>query len=461
MTKAEIPHETAAAIAKAVLRGELSPQAAVERSHAAINAANGAINAIIDYDPALAEPQVADLRSRLERGERPPLAGVPLVVKDHFRVKGWKATQGSRLFADFVAEADDISIARLKAAGAIIIGRSNMSEFGCKGVTTNLLYGPTRHPMNHALTTGGSSGGAAAALAAGLVPLALGSDGGGSARRPASHAGVVGFKPSAGVVASAREISQTSVAGPMARTVEDIRLFFDAIRGHSAFDPFSVPAQPVAALPERPVIAWSSRLGLDVPVDPDVSEAMERAIACLRTAGMIVEDIDPHWPDGAGEAALMPLQHADLAASFGGIWSKNPDLFDPDIGMQIEDGLRLAASDVARASTMSRAVAGSMARFFAAGHHFLLTPTTPCVAWPLTELGPAKIGGVAVPHRGHAVFTPLFNHALCPAISLPAGTGRDHLPVGLQIVGPRFSDDAVLALAHRIETIFSTANITP
>ncbi|MCM2477825.1 amidase [Rhizobium sp. CG5] len=460
MTETTASYRTAAAIASAVLAGELSPEAASAAAHRAISATNGMINAVVDHDPSLSDPQIETLARRLKRGERLPLAGVPVLVKDHFHVKGWKATQGSRLFEDFVATSDDLVIERMRAAGAIIIGRSNMSEFGCKGVTTNLLYGPTRHPLDHTLTTGGSSGGAAAALAAGYVPIALGSDGGGSARRPAAHAGVVGFKPSGGVVASARVVSQVGVPGPMARTVDDIRLFFQVIRGHDARDPFSVPPIPASVLPEHPNLVWSPKLGLGVPVDEDVAETLERAVAVLRSSGFAISNTDPSWPEGAGEASLMPLQHADLAAHFGDVWRKDPDLFDPDIAAQIEAGLSLTAADVARASSMSTAVAAAAARFFANGHDFLLTPTIPCVAWPFAQLGPAEIGGVAVPHRGHAVFTPLFNHAFCAAISLPAGTGRAGLPVALQIVGPRFSDDALLALAARIETALAAAGIT-
>lgn len=460
MTEIDSVLPSAAVIAMAVRAGDMAPGAATMAAHRAIASTNPTINAVVDHDPALSDAQVDALARRLAAGEQPPLAGVPVLVKDHFRVKGWKATQGSRFFADFVAEDDDLIITRLRQAGAIIIGRSNMSEFGSKGVTNNLLYGPTRHPLDPSLTTGGSSGGAAAALAAGYVPIALGSDGGGSARRPAAHAGVVGFKPSGGVVSSERELSQVGVAGPMGRTVEDTRLLFAAIRGHDPRDPFSVPSLPASVLPVSPKLAWSPRLGLDIPVDPDVAEALQHAIGILRTSGFDLSEADPVWPEGVGEAAVMPLQHAGLAARFGDAWLRDPALFDPDIGAQIEDGLRLTATDVARAAAMSAAVAGAAARFFAGGYDFLLSPTTPCVAWRWSELGPAKIGGVAVPHRGHAVFTPLFNHAFCPAISLPAGTGRDGLPVGLQVVGPRFSDDALLELAAAFEAALAAANIT-
>lgn len=454
----EVP-STARALARAILDEGLSPDAGVRAADAAIRARNPGLNAIVDYDPHAASGQIQILADRLKRGERPPLAGVPVVVKDHIRVRGWKATSGSRLFADTVAEEDDLAVARLRSAGAILVGRSNMSEFGCKGVTTNLLYGPTRHPMNPDLTTGGSSGGAAAALAGGLVPLALGSDGGGSARRPAAHAGVVGFKPSSGVVAEPRALSATGVLGPMALNVADVSLFFDAIRGSDPRDPFSLDLSATIHADRPPVIAFSPRLGLDVPVDTDVEVATAAAIDAIRASGIEIGNADPKWPDGAGEPAVMALQHAGLAATYGDAFRRDPNQFDPDIAAQITDGLALPATAVAAAAAMSTAIAGAAARFFAGGVDILLTPTTPCVAWPHAQLGPATIGGIAVPHRGHAVFTPLFNHAFCAAISIPAGRGRDGLPIGLQIVGPRFSDFVVLALAARLEAILDAAGL--
>lgn len=447
---------TAVGIAGAVLDGSADAGDAARAARCRIDAENGWINAVVGYDPGAADAQIEALRRRLEAGERPPLAGVPVLVKDHIRVAGWPATQGSLLFRDFVAEADDLAVRRLRHAGAILIGRSNMSEFGSKGVTTNVIYGPTRHPRDPDLTTGGSSGGAAAALAANFVPLALASDGGGSGRRPAAHAGVVGFKPSAGAIAEPRALSQTAVLCPMARTVADVALAFDALRGADPADPFSVDL-PVRPYSTAPRIVYSRTFGLDVPIDTDVETAMEEGIERLSRAGFAIERRDPLWPEGAGEAALMPIQYAGLALTHGAEWRRAPERFDPDIGIQIEAGVSLPAEKLARAYALSTAVAGAVARFFADGVDFLVGPTTPCVAWPHALLGPATIGGVAVHHRGHAVFTPLFNHALCPAISIPCGTGRDGLPVGMQLIAPRFADIALLTIAQQIESTLSAA----
>lgn len=445
----------AVSLAAAVNAGEVAPDFGVSRARNAILARNGALNAIVDFDPEAAILQLEALERRLASGETPLLSGVPIAVKDHIEVEGWRVTEGSRLFASRTAGADEPVIRRLRAAGAILVGRTNMSEFGCKGNTTNLLYGATRHPLDPSLTPGGSSGGAAAAVAGGLVPLALASDGGGSVRRPAAHVGAVGFKPSAGAVADPRAFTHTGTFGGIAGTVADARLLFRAIAGPDPRDPLSLALPETKERPDRLRAAWSPRLGLDAPVDADVSAALERAVDTLRRAGLRIDRADPAWPPGASEEALMPLQHAALAAEFGVIWRNEPDLFDPDIGMQIERGLALSGASVASAQAMSLSIARAAAALFAGGFDLVLSPTTPCTAWPVERLGPERIGGVSVGPRAHAVFTPFFNHAFCPAISLPAGAGRDGLPVGLQIAGPRFTDFRVLAFAERAEAILA------
>lgn len=442
------------ALAAAVNAGTVAPDFGVGAAHRAIAARNDTLNALVDVDPAVTEQQLGDLRRRLNAGERPPLAGVPVAVKDHFQVEGWRCTEGSTLYRDRIAERDEPVIARLRRAGAILLGRSNMSEFGCKGVTTNLLYGPTRHPLDERLTPGGSSGGAASAVAGGLVPLALASDGGGSVRRPAAHVGIVGFKPSTGAIADPRDFSHTSVFGTMARSVAGAALMFEALAGPDPHDPVALPLPAHSGKPLSEMrVAWSPRLGLDVPVDDDITQTLVLTIEQFRAAGLRIETADPRWPAGATEEALMPIQHAGLAAAFGGRWRTSPELFDPDIGVQIESGLKLTGVDVSRAHGMSLGIARAAAAFFASGFDLLLSPTAPCPAWPLDRLGPDRIGGVPVGPRAHAVFTPFFNHAFCPAISIPTGTTLEGLPIGLQIAGPRFADWTLLRAAAEIEAL--------
>jgi aspartyl-tRNA(Asn)/glutamyl-tRNA(Gln) amidotransferase subunit A len=444
------------AVVAEIHAGRRDPGEPAARADAAIRARNGALNAIPDYDPAVIAPQVERLRARLAAGERPPLAGLAATVKDHIPVAGWRVTDGSALFRDRVARADAPAVARLREAGAILVGRSNMSEFGCKGVTTNRVYGPTGHPLDPALTPGGSSGGAASAVAAGMCDLALASDGGGSVRRPAAHVGVPGFKPSTGAVAHPDGLSHTAVLGLMAREADVLRAAALVLRGPDPRDPVSVALPADGRDPRAARYAWTPTLGLDAAVDAEALAAAEGLAARARAAGLAIGPGAPRWPDGAGEAALMPLQHAALAARWEAEWRADPDVFDPDIAAQIEAGLALRGAEVAAAEAMSRAVAHAAAAFFAGdagdgpggGPDLLLSLTAPCAAWPHDRLAPGTIGGRPCGPRDHAALTPLVNHAFLPAATVPCGRDAAGLPFGLQIVGPRFADNLVLAAAE-------------
>lgn len=423
---------------------------------------NPSLNALVRFDPQMALDEAQDVRRRRDAGEVMPLAGVPVVVKDNIWVAGRPISQGSRLFADHVPQRDAIAVARLRKAGAVIIGIGNSPEFACKGVTNSPLHGPTQHPLNATLTPGGSSGGNAAGLAADFAPIAIGTDGGGSGRRPPAHTGTVGFKPSFGAIPYGPGFPEPfwgiSVLAPMGRSVDDVAVLFDAIVGPDARDVESVPIEPgLGAEPRKLRVAFSRDLGLRAPIDGDVGAAIADGVERLAKAGWRIERTQVQWPQGIGEASIMPLQAAGLAAIHGETWRRKADLFDPDIAAQIERGMSLTAADVGRALEASAAIKQTVAQCFEE-YDLLLCPTAPCVAWPLTDLGPKQIGGVNVPPRGHAVFTPLFNHALVPAISIPCGRGRDGLPVGLQIVSRRGRDRTVLAAAMDAERILAPLN---
>jgi aspartyl-tRNA(Asn)/glutamyl-tRNA(Gln) amidotransferase subunit A len=446
-------------LARRVNRRELDPIDVAEAFAARILERSASLMALVNYFPDAVRNDAARVRDRVRAGETLPLAGVPVVIKDNIWVKGYRITQGSRSFADFIAPADAIAVERLRAAGAVVIGIGACPEFACTGMTKSPLYGPTRHPADPRLTPGGSSGGNAVALAEGMAPLAIGTDAGGSGRRPAAHCGVVGFKPSQGAIpygpGFAEPFVGTCVMSPMGRTVGDVSLLFAALAGPDLRDPESMTLP--ADQPSRPPrIAYSPRFGLDVPVDPDVVVCVETAIARLRASGLVIERVDPVWPAGAAETGLTAIHEAGLAQIHGAAWQATPDRFDPVVGAQIQSGLRRTGAEVAAALALSAAVRKSVAAFFG-DYDLLIGPTAPCVSWPHDRLGPEFIGGVPVPPRGHAVFTPLFNHAQVPAISIPCGTGRDGLPVGLQIVGPRGADRRVLDFAARIERIVAGA----
>ncbi|WP_315775565.1 MULTISPECIES: amidase [unclassified Bradyrhizobium] len=443
-------------IARAVMARQSTAREMAEQALARIAAARD-LNAVVTTDPARTCAEADAVDARVAAGEAMPLAGVPIVVKDNIWVGGWRITQGSRLFADFIAPEDAIAIARLRRAGAVIVGVGATSEFACKGVTTSQLFGPTVHPQDRQLTPGGSSGGPAVAVAAGLVPLAIGTDAGGSSRRPPAHVGVVGFKPSFGAIPYGPGFPEPfwriSVIAPIAADVGDARLAFEIMAGAEPRDPdtFDVAAADHAT-PLR--VAFSPRLGLDVAVDGDISAGLQRAVDRLRAGGMPIVDKYPVWPAGLAEDAVMPLQHAGLAALYGDAFHNDPAQFDPDIAKQIERGLGLSGADVARALEASAQIARAFASFFTQAD-VLLAPTVPCVAWPFTQLGPSKIGGKPVSPRAHAVFTPYANHAGVPAISIPCGTNVHGLPFGLQLIAARGRDRLLLDVAADAERILA------
>ena len=450
----------AAQIAAACADGSLDPGDVVAAFQQRIARRNPALNAVVGETPSGLAADIAALRQRIARREALPLAGVPVIVKDVIWVRGQRVTQGSLLFRDFVAAQDALAVARLRQAGALVIGMGNSSEFACKGLTTNKVYGLTRHPMDPALTPGGSSGGCAAAVAAGLAPLALGTDGGGSSRRPPAHVGVVGFKPSFGAIPDpigfAHAFIGLQVVAPIARNVRDTRLMFEAMVGTDPRDPQSIShrrtcrrsPRAACASPGARAWAWTCRS------TTTCAACLQRGIERLREAGWAIADADPAWPADASEDALMPLQHVGLAGLFGDEWKSDATQFDADVARQIERGLQWSGADVARARQAGLQIALTLAEFHTR-FDLLICPTTPCVAWRNDRLGPETIGGRPVEPRGHAVFTPFVNHAMAAAISIPCGRGRDGLPVGMQVIAARGRDRQLLAAAAEIESLLA------
>lgn len=422
---------------------------AVEQHLARISEVNPILNALVDVDAEAVRREAIALN---KTGSHLPLHGLSYTVKDNLWVEGRRITQGSQLFADFIAPRDASSVALLRSAGALLLGISNCAEFACMGVTRNKVYGPTRHPLDHNLTPGGSSGGAAAALAAGIGDFALCTDAGGSTRRPAAHCGLIGFKPSGGRIPHAygfaEPIFANGVVGILTHNMATMRRVFAVLGVHDAADAYSVSALPNPAKGRR--IAFSPKLGMDVPVEPEVAEGVARAVDKLQRAGFDIVRRDPPWPEEAGEGGLMPLQSAGLAALYADVYAREPERFDPNIAAQIEAGLKLDGIAMGRALLLREQVMLKLASFFA-DVDWLLCPTVPCAPWAFDQIGPETIAGQPVGPRGHAVFTPLFNHALVPAISLPCGKDAAGLPFGLQLVGPRLQDEALLALASEIE----------
>jgi aspartyl-tRNA(Asn)/glutamyl-tRNA(Gln) amidotransferase subunit A len=431
-------------------------QAAIEK----VQARNAELNALIQFDAGLVLQEAATVDQRIAAGEILPLAGVVFTAKDNLWVQGRRVSQGSKLFSAFIAPRDAWAVARCRELGAVLLGITNCSEFACKGITENLLYGATRHPHNLELTPGGSSGGAVAALASGMGHFALATDAGGSTRRPAAHCGLVGFKPSPGLIPHPWGFVEPnfgqSVIGLLTHTVEDNFYLFKHLAKYDAADCAGVPIDidwSTKTDIKKLRIAWSQDLGLNFAVDDGVRDSLLSCIATLRANGNEIIEASPKWPDlGSGEYPLLALQQAGLHALYGGRLKTDRALIDPDLVAQIEAGAKHTPARLMEVLRLQQAMGRALSRFFD-DYDLLLCPTSPVVAWQQGLLGPAMIGGRAASARGHAAFTPFFNACGVPACSVPVGK-VDGLPVGIQVVAPRLEDARVLAMASVINSYY-------
>ena len=463
-------------IARQVARGELRAVNLVESLLARIAALNPVLGAMVDVDVEGAMAQAAQADKRAAAGDHLPLLGVPFSVKDNLWVGRRPATYGSVLFAEHIASRDSWSVARLKAHGAVCIGLTNCSEFACKGVTSNPLHGVTRNPWNTDLTPGGSSGGAVAGVAAGFNPIALGTDAGGSTRRPAAHTGLVGFKCTLGLIPNPWGFDDPShdlsSIGLIARDVPDCAIMLDALVDYDARDPLSHPlpanmalpgifGRSVNKVPERTLrIAWSIDLGCGFAIDNDVALALHAAVKRLREAGWKIDNASPAWPPDTAEYPLLVQQHAGLANLFGSAWREDPYSFDPAIATQIEAGLGLSGVALAALPLRRNRLRAALTAFFER-YDLLLCPTVPVEPWDCDILAPTRIGGRLASPRGHAAFTPLFNYCDTPALSVPCGFGANGLPLGMQVVGPRYADLRVVQFSAEIERVIATDFTAP
>jgi len=429
---------------------------------AAIEKFNPTVNAVVTLvaDEARVAAQHAD--AAVARGEAlGPLHGVPVGIKDVTPTAGIRTTYGSPLHADNVPDEDAAVVARLREAGAIIIGKTNTPEFAAGANTVNPVLGATRNPWNLALTVAGSTGGGGAALATGMIALAEGTDFGGSLRVPAAFCGVVGLRPTPGVTPSypvPLPFDFGRVHGPMARTVDDVALMLDALSGLSAHSPISVqPPWPSAAAamaaakpPNSLKIAYASDIA-GVGFDPEVESVCRAAAERLAETGARVDQSDFSLADGRDAYLALRgewmvgqyLDHIETREKFGANLRGN-----------IEAGLKLGVRDIASAERKRTELWHRCRQLFDEAD-FLLTPTAPVPPFPVEQNYPESIAG-----RKMATYidwiAPTFLITMCalPAISVPCGLTTSGLPVGLQIVGPRFSEPNILALAKVVETMF-------
>ena len=442
-------------LAKGFRKGTFRPSAVLAAVLARIESVNPILNAFATLDVAGARLQAAESDRRFAAGApRGSFEGIPISIKDNIEVEGLRCAWGSRLYLDRVSPADELPVARLRAQGGVILGKTNVSEFTLgRGTTHTEAFGTTRNPWNPDLTTGASTGGGSAAVAAGFGPITIGTDGGGSIRRPASYQGLVGLKPSTGRVARADGLPiilhDFEIVGPIARTVDDVVMTLSAIEGPDPRDRLSLGFSPgqLAEMREGLKVLYVPRFG-DWLVEPEIEASCARAASDLEALGMTVTEggvpfdlalFEAHWPliSGAGLAWL--LRDTDWHGKIG-------DAYPP----LIEKGETATAADYVAALNAARQIYQQLARVFES-YDVIMTPSAGAMPWRAEEPAP--------PH--HRAFTGFVNAAGLPAIALPGEQSPSGMPIGFQLVAPFGQDWHLLAIAKRYEAHFGREDRWP
>ncbi len=455
MNDTELCFTPAVGLAAMIRRRAVSPLEVTRAFLARVERVNPRLNAYctVAAEQALAAARAATAAVTRRRARLGPLHGVPVSIKDLTPTKGIRTTWGSRIFEHHVPEEDGLVAERLRAAGAVVLGKTNTPEFGAGANTRNDVFGATRNPWNLALTCGGSTGGGAVALATGMGPLAQGSDLGGSLRIPASFCGVVGLRPSPGLVPvhpASAAWNTYSVQGPMARTVGDLALMLAAIAGPDPRAPISYPVdvRSFLAAVRRPSarglrVAWGGDLGV-TPVDDEVLALARAGSGVFRRLGARVADDRPDFA-GVRDVAVTSRSLSMVAAHADKL-EKWRDVMQPNLVKNVEHGLTLTSTDAARCETARTALYHRVREFFTR-HDLLLTPTTAVKPFPVEDWYPASINGQPMPtYIDWVMLTYAITVVGLPAMSVPCGFTADGLPVGLQIVG-RWRDEATVLRA--------------
>ncbi len=451
-------YRSATELARALRSKELSAREVVAAHLERIAAVNPAVNAVVSLTADAAMAQAAAADEAAARSEfAGPLHGIPVAHKDNHLTAGLLTTFGSPARSDFVPDMDDLVIERMKAAGVITLGKSNIPEFAAGGHTFNEVFGTTRNPYDLSVTAGGSSGGAAAALAAGMHPLADGNDMGGSLRLPAGYCNVVGLRPSAGrvpVYPAADGFVGLSVQGPMARNVDDLALLLSVMAGPDRRSPISLeePGAGFADVREGLAgrrVAFSVDLGGAIEVEGEIADLVRAAAAACESAGAVVEEASPDF-SGADECFRV-LRAWQFEATLGEFLDSYADRVRPSLYANMVAGRELTGPQVGRAAVLRTTLFHRM-REFLTGYDALLLPVAPLAAFNADIQYPTQVAGVTQPdYLG-------WMRAVChvtvtghPAISMPAGFCAAGTPVGVQLVGRHRAERELLALAKGFE----------
>ena len=441
---------------------EISPVELLEACIARIARINPAINALTAtcYERAAAEAKAAEHAAL--RGEALGLLhGLPIGIKDLEETAGLLTTYGSPLYRDFIPERDNAMVARVRAAGAIIIGKTNVPEFGAGANTRNVVWGATGNPFNPMLNAGGSSGGSAAALACDLVPLCTGSDTGGSLRIPAAKCGVVGFRPSPGLVpVERRSLGWTpiSVVGPMGRTVADACLLLAVQAALDDCDPLSYPVDARAfALPEaRDLgslrVAYSEDFGV-CPVDLPIRKVFRDKISAMRHLFRSCDEVE--FDFGEADRCFDVIRAANYVAKYRAAYDKDPASLGPNVRSNYEMGAKMTMADMAWAHCEQTNMFRRFQQTFR-DYDLVFAPTTPVSPFPWLQPYLAEMDGKPLKNYYHwLALTYVITLVTNPAIALPCGADHMGMPFGLQVVGPFRGDRALLGAAHALEQAFN------
>lgn len=456
----EICWMSALELLSAYKKKKLSPVEVVKTLQARIDQVNPKINAFVTRTDEMALSAARESEEAFQKGRARPLEGVPVAIKDNMFTKGIRTTFGSRLYENFIPDRDAVLVERLKKAGAVILGKTNLPEFGLVGITDNLVFGKTVNPWNLTRTPGGSSGGSAAAVAAGLCPVAHGNDGGGSIRIPSSFCGLFGLKPTFGRVPSYPHLPgwETLVhEGSLTRTVEDNALMLDVMAGPSDYDRISLPPYPGRFLKEMKgdikglKLAFSADLGGGFPVDSQVLEAARKAALSFKDLGCSVEEIKPGWINMENDFLVTVL--SETLTSLENEVERFKELGYPLYQPFLDFGSVYSNRDVVRVQFNRDKLYEQTGQTFEK-YDLLLTPTTATTAFQAGERGPLapeKINGQEASASSWVCFTYPFNFTGQPAASVPCGFSSEGLPIGLQIVSRRFNEALVLKAARAFE----------
>src|SRR2546428_11149755 len=460
MDVTDLCYTPATELATMIRSRQLSPVEIMEAVLARIETLNPRLNAYLTVDAERAREQAKAAEAAVMRGETlKPLHGLPVSIKDLEPSAGLRCSYGSKFLEHNIADVDGMVTGRVKAAGGIVLGKTNTPHYGYKDMCDNLIGPPCRNPWKLERTSGASSGGAAAAVATGLGPLAHGSDGAGSIRIPAALCGVFGLKPSFGRVPywpNADIWAARSHNGPITRTVADAALLLGVMAGPDPRDPTSIdsPLEDYPAAVARPLealrglrVAWSVDFGY-ASVDPEVRRLTAAAAERFQSVGCEVEVVNPDWDNPRELVSVM--WYVSFAARLGERYDQRPEWFEPSLAEMIEAGRRISGVQHGQAQ-LARTVFYEQAQRFFEHYDLLLTPQMPLGAWSV-ERGPSTIEGKPTPSMFDRLnFTFPFNQTGQPAASVPCGFTSEGLPVALQIVGRWHADCLVLQAAAACE----------